>query len=71
MHLYDRGWIGLFLTFQIFFGVVLGIVVQALLASYLIVYFMPVVGLDLLGMADAVAKFNVPAQLYHLFAAKH
>lgn len=67
VHRFDRFWIGLLLSFQIFIGIFLGIFVQAVLAWYLIAYFMPVVGLDLLSMARSVADADVPAKLFQLF----
>jgi hypothetical protein len=46
-------------------------VIQSVLAWYVVVYLMPAVGVDLLESARAVAKFDVPAKLYQLFAGTH
>ena len=56
------------LTVQMFAGAFLGIAAQALLAWGLIFHVMPWIGLDLLDMARAVAKFDVPLRAYQLFA---
>ena len=49
-----------------FSGAVLGI--AAFLAWGVIFHVMPWVGLDLLDMARAVAKFDVPLRAYQVFA---
>jgi hypothetical protein len=56
------------LTVQMFAGAGLGIAAQAFLAWGLIFHVMPWIGLDLLDMARAVAKFDVPLRAYQLFA---
>jgi K+-transporting ATPase A subunit len=56
------------LTIQMFSGAFLGIAAQAFLAWGLIFHVMPWIGLDLLDMARAVAKFDVPLRAYQLFA---
>jgi hypothetical protein len=53
---------------QMFAGAGLGIAAQAFLAWGLIFHVMPWIGLDLLGMARAAAKFDVPLRAYQLFA---
>jgi hypothetical protein len=65
---FDRAWMALALTGQIFVGAFLGIAAQAFLAWGLIFHVMPWIGLDLLDMARAVAKFDVPLRAYQLFA---
>jgi hypothetical protein len=64
---FDRAWLGLVLTGQIFVGAFLGLAAQALLAWGLIFHVMPWVGLDLLDMARAVAAFDLPARIGQLF----
>ncbi|MGH6851121.1 MAG: hypothetical protein ACREDD_11855 [Methylocella sp.] len=56
------------LTVQMFSGAFLGIAAQAFLAWGLIFRVMPWIGLDLLAMARAVAKFDVPLRACQLFA---
>jgi hypothetical protein len=56
------------LTVQMFAGAGLGIVAQAFLAWGLIFHVMPWIGLDLLDMARAVAAFDLPMQLWQVFA---
>jgi hypothetical protein len=56
------------LTVQMFAGAFLGIAAQALLAWGLIFHVMPWIGLDLLDMARAVAVFDLPMQLWQIFA---
>ncbi len=65
---FKRPLAALVLTGQIFAGAFVGIAAQALLAWGLIFHLMPAIGLDLLDMAHAVAKFDVPLRAYQLFA---
>jgi hypothetical protein len=65
---FDRTWMALVLTGQIFVGALLGIAAQALLALGLIFHVMPWIGLDLLDMARAVAAFDWPARVGQFFA---
>ncbi|MGH6839792.1 MAG: hypothetical protein ACREDT_13540 [Methylocella sp.] len=65
---YRRPLAALVLTGQMFAGAFLGVVAQAILAWGLIFHVMPAVGLDLLDMARAVAKFDVPLRAYRLVA---
>jgi len=51
-----------------FAGVGLGIVAQGFLALVIIHYAIPLLGLDLLDMARAVADFDLPMQLWQIFA---
>jgi hypothetical protein len=64
---YDRAWIAAVLTGQVALGVILGVVVQALLAYGLIFYAMPAVGLGLLGVARGLADLELPTRLIQLF----
>jgi hypothetical protein len=65
---FDRAWMALVLTGQMFAGAFLGIAAQAFLAWGLIFHVMPWIGLDLLDMARAVAAFDLPMQLWQIFA---
>jgi hypothetical protein len=65
---YRRPLAALVLTGQKSSGAFVGIAAQALLAWGLIFHVMPWIGLDLLDMARAVAKFDVPLRAYPLFA---
>ncbi|MGH6840125.1 MAG: hypothetical protein ACREDT_15320 [Methylocella sp.] len=65
---YKRQLTAIGLTVQMFSGTFLGIAAQAFLALGLIFHIMPWVGLDLLDMARAVAKFDVPLRAYRLVA---
>jgi hypothetical protein len=65
---YKRQLAAIGLTTQMFAGVGLGIAAQALLAWGLIFHVMPALGLDLLYMARAVAAFDLPMQLWQIFA---
>jgi hypothetical protein len=65
---FDRAWMALVLTGQIFVGSFLGIAAQAFLAWGLIFHVMPWIGLDLLDMARAVAAFDLPTRVAQLFA---
>lgn len=64
---FDRHWIALVLTVQIFAGAILGVVAQAILAFVMIVYIMPPFGLGLLDMAREVAAFNLPLRIGQFF----
>jgi hypothetical protein len=57
----------LVLTGQMFTGAFLGVAIQALIGWVLLFYLMPWAGLDLLGMARAVAAFDLPARVAQLF----
>jgi len=60
---FDRTWIAGVLTAQVLLGVLLGIAVQAFLVYVVIVLLLPVFGLDLLGLARAVAAPDLPGAL--------
>jgi hypothetical protein len=66
---YKRQPVAIGLTVQMFSGAILGIAAQALLAWALLFHIMPLVGLNLLDMARAVAAFDLPAKIGALFAA--
>jgi hypothetical protein len=63
---FDRAWIALVLTAQIFLGALLGIAAQALLAIGIIGYAMPWLGLRVLDIARDVADFNLPERVWVL-----
>jgi hypothetical protein len=65
---YKRPFVAGGLTLQMFAGAFLGIAAQGLLAWGLIFHVMPWIGLDLLDMARAVAAFDLPMQLWQIFA---
>jgi hypothetical protein len=65
---YKRPFVAIGLTVQMFAGAGLGIAAQAFLAWGLIFHIMPWIGLDLLDMARAVAAFDLPMQLWQIFA---
>ncbi len=64
---YDRACIALALAAQWIVGILLGIVVQALFFSFVIVYAMPLFGLGLLDMAEGLAALDLPARAWRLF----
>jgi hypothetical protein len=65
---YKRPFVAGGLTLQMFVGAFLGLAAQAFLAWGLIFHVMPAIGLDLLDMARAVAAFDLPMQLWQIFA---
>jgi hypothetical protein len=65
---YKRQLTAIGLTGQMFAGAGLGIAAQGLLVWGLIFHLMPWIGLDLLVIARAVATFDLPARVGHLFA---
>ena len=65
---YKRQLAAIGLTAQMFAGVGLGIAAQGFLALVIIHYAIPLLGLDLLDMARAVADFDLPMQLWQIFA---
>lgn len=64
---FDRAWMAAVLTLQVFVGAFLGIAAQLFLAWVLLFHIMPWAGLNVLDMARAVACFDVPAKIGHLF----
>jgi len=62
---FDQAWIALVLTAQVFLGGLLGIAAQAFLVYVVIGLLLPVFGLDLLGLARAVAAPDLPGTLIH------
>jgi hypothetical protein len=63
---FDRQWIALVLTSQVFLGALLGIAAQAFLAVGVIFYIMPWIGLGLLDTARDVAAFDLPGRVLAL-----
>jgi hypothetical protein len=65
---YKRRLAAIGLTTQMFAGAGLGIAAQGFLALVILHYAIPLLGFDLLGMARAVAAFDLPMQLWQIFA---
>jgi hypothetical protein len=63
---FDRQWIALVLTSQVFLGALLGVAAQAFLAVGVIFYIMPWIGLGLLDTARDVADFDLPGKVLAL-----
>jgi len=64
---FERNWIALLLTVQVFLGAFCGIVAQVLLAVGVIFYVMPSFGLRLLDAARDLAGFDLPMRVLGLF----
>jgi hypothetical protein len=64
---FDRQWLALVLTSQVFVGAFLGIAAQAFLAIVVIFHFLPWFGLELLDTARGVAEFDLPMRVMRLF----
>jgi hypothetical protein len=65
---YKRHLAAIGVTAQMFAGAGLGLAAQGFLALVIIHYAIPLLGLDLLDMARAVAAFDLPMQLWQIFA---
>jgi hypothetical protein len=66
---FDRQWLALVLTSQLFLGASLGIAAQAFLAIVVIFHILPWFGLELLDTARDVAEFDLPMRVMRLFGA--
>jgi hypothetical protein len=64
---YGRPRAAMGLTAQMFAGVALGVAAQAFLAWGIVFHVIPLFGSDLLDMARAVACFDLPTRVAHLF----
>jgi hypothetical protein len=64
---FDRTWLALVLTCQVFVGAFLGIAAQFVLAIGVIFYVLPWMGLELLDTARAVAEFDLPMRVLGLW----
>jgi len=64
---YDRTWLALVLTCQVFAGAFLGIAAQFVFAVGVIFYILPWMGFELLDAAQAVAKFDLPMKVLGVF----
>jgi hypothetical protein len=64
---FDRQWLALVLTSQVFVGAFLGIAAQAFLAIVVIFHILPWFGLELLDTARAAVEFDLPARGMRLF----
>lgn len=65
---YDRTIIALILALQAIGGILLGILAQVAIFWGVIVYAMPLFGLSLLDVAEAIAALNLPARLLNIGA---
>ena len=66
---FDRQWLALVLTAQLFLGAGLGIAAQVFLAVADIFHILPWFGLELLDTARAVAEFDLPMRVMRVFWA--
>jgi len=66
---FERAWMTLLLTLQVFLGGLLGIAAQVFLAYAVIGLALPLLGLDLLELARAVAAPDLPGQVVGWFAS--
>jgi hypothetical protein len=64
---FDRVWLALVLTIQVFVGAFLGIAAQAVLAIGVLSYVLPWMRLELLGTARAVADYDLPMHVLRLW----
>jgi hypothetical protein len=64
---FDRTWLALVLTCQVFVGAFLGIAAQFVLAIGVIFYVLPWIGLELLDTARAVADFDLPMRVLEVW----
>jgi hypothetical protein len=64
---FDRTWLALLLTCQVFVGAFLGIAAQFVLAVGVLLYVLPWTGLELLDTARAVAEFDLPMRVLRLW----
>jgi hypothetical protein len=64
---FERTWLALVLTCQVFLGAFLGIAAQFVLAIGVIFYVLPWVGLELLDTARAVAEFDLPIRVLRVW----
>jgi hypothetical protein len=64
---FDRTWLALVLTCQVFVGALIGIFAQMALAIGLLFYVLPWMGIELLDTARAVAEFDLPMRVLRLW----
>jgi hypothetical protein len=64
---FDRTWLALVLTCQVFVGAFLGIAAQFVLAFGVIFYVLPWMGIELLETARSVAEFDLPMRVLRLW----
>ena len=67
---FDRTWLALVLTCQVFLGAFLGIAAQFVLAVGVIFYVLPWMGLELLDTARAIAEYDLPMRVLGVFWGK-
>jgi hypothetical protein len=63
---FERKWVALVLTVQVFAGAFLGIAAQAFLGVGVIFYILPWIGFGLLDTARDVAAFDLPGRVLAL-----
>jgi hypothetical protein len=66
---FDRSWLALVLTCQVFADAFLGIAAQFVLVIGFIFYVLPWMGLEVLDTARAVAEFDLPMRVLGLWYA--
>jgi hypothetical protein len=64
---FNRPWLALVLTSQVFLGAFLGIAAQAFLVIVVIFHVLPWFGFELLDRARDVAEFDLPGRVMRLF----
>jgi hypothetical protein len=64
---FDRSWLALVLTCQVFVGAFLGIAAQVVLAIGVIFYVLPWMGLELLDTARVVAEYDLPMKVLRVW----
>ena len=67
---FNRAWIALVLTVQVFLGAALGVAAQFLLLVGVIGYLLPLLGLELLQTARDIAAPDLPMEAWKLFGGK-
>ncbi len=67
MPMFDRAWLALVLTCQVFAGAFLGMAAQAFLAVGVISYILPWLGFGLLDTAREVAALDLPTRMLRLW----
>ena len=66
---FDRAWIALVLTTQVFVGIALGVATQVFLAIGIIGYVLPWFGLHILDVVRDIAGFNLPERVWALITS--
>eukprot|EP01037_Dinobryon_pediforme_P031358 gene31358-35810_t len=66
---YDRAIVAAGLTAQIYFGIVIGLLLEAGIIYFILQLFLPTIGLDLLQVATELAEADFPARLIRAIPA--